>query len=250
MHTGSNKHDTDHQTMTAFHILYQDEDYIAVHKPSGLLVHRSWLSQDKVFLLQELRNQLGQHVYPIHRLDRATSGVIIFAFSSEAAALLNECFTSHQVEKTYHAFVRGWLPQHEMLIDHAIQDRETDTPYQEARTRLRESMRYEIPLPVDRYPQARYSLIEAIPLTGRRHQIRKHLKHISHPIIGDIRYGKGTHNRFFRDHLNSHRLLLMAYQLKFNHPVSGEPISIHAANEAAWQSLQDRLAMYQRTSPP
>jgi tRNA pseudouridine65 synthase len=214
-----------------FPILFQDAHYIAVHKPSGLLVHRSWMSQDRVFLLQELRNQIGQHVYPVHRLDRATSGVIIFGLSSESAQALNQVVTGQEVQKTYHAIVRGWLPQTELLVDHPIQDRETDTPYQEAQTRLRELARVELPFAVDRYPQARYSLVEAQPLTGRRHQIRKHLKHISHPIIGDIRYGKGTHNRFFRDQFNIQRLLLCARQLRFRHPLTTEHIEINAADD-------------------
>lgn len=218
-------------------VLYRDEDYIAVHKPPGLLVHRSWLSEDKEFLLQRLRNQIGQRIYPVHRLDRATSGVIIFALTSHAAQALNQVFTEQKVTKTYNAIVRGWLPEPELMVDHAIQDRETGTPYQQAQTRFRELARIELPFAVDRYPQARYSLVEAQPLTGRRHQIRKHLKHISHPIIGDIRYGKGTHNRFFRDHFNVQRLLLMAQSLCLIHPMTGKELKITAQPEPEWTSL-------------
>ncbi|MCW8962874.1 MAG: pseudouridine synthase [Gammaproteobacteria bacterium] len=218
-------------------VLFKDEHYIAVHKPSGLLVHRSWLSQDRVFLLQQLRNQIGQRVYPVHRLDRATSGVIIFGLSSESAQALNQVFTDQRASKSYHAIVRGWLPEPEVFVDHPIQDRETDTPYQEAQTRFRELARTELPFAVDRYPQARYSLVEAQPLTGRRHQIRKHLKHISHPIIGDIRYGKGTHNRFFRQQFGIQRLLLSAQRLRFQHPLTGEAINIGAAEDAEWSRV-------------
>jgi tRNA pseudouridine65 synthase len=228
---------------------YQDEYYIAVHKPAGLLVHRSWLSEDRVFLLQRLRDQIGQRVYPVHRLDRATSGVIIFALDSESAQRLNQVFTDQQVHKTYHAVVRGWLPQAEMLIDHAVQDKETNTPYQEAQTRLKELDRAELPVAVDRYPQARYSLVEAQPLTGRRHQIRKHLKHISHPIIGDVRYGKGTHNRFFREQLDCQRLLLMAQRLQFTHPISGQQIVINASSEPQWSRLLKKLGLYDQHHP-
>lgn len=218
-------------------ILYQDSYYIAVHKPQGLLVHRCWLSNDKIFLLQELRNQIGQHVYPVHRLDRATSGVIIFGLSSEAASQLNELFMSHEVSKTYHAIVRGWFREKALLVDHEIADRETNTPAQEARTRFRELSRCELPFAVDKYPQSRYSLIEAKPLTGRRHQIRKHLKHISHPIIGDVRYGKGTHNRFFRDQFGMQRLLLTAKKLEFTHPYTKVKLCIGANKEEDWYDL-------------
>jgi len=220
-----------------FPVLFKDAHYIAVHKPSGLLVHRSWLSQDRVFLLQQLRDQIGQRVYPVHRLDRATSGVIIFGLSSESAQALNQVFTDQQVSKSYHAIVRGWLPEPEVFVDHPIQDKETNTPYQEAQTRFRELARTELAFAVDRYPQARYSLIEARPLTGRRHQIRKHLKHISHPIIGDIRYGKGTHNRFFREQFGIQRLLLSAQCLCFQHPLTRETVDIKAAKDAEWSRV-------------
>lgn len=220
-----------------FPVVYQDDYYVAVHKPHGLLVHRSRLSQDRIFLLQELRNQLDQHVYPVHRLDRATSGVIIFGLSSDAAKQLNQLFTDHEVEKTYHAIVRGWMPQHEVTVDHAIADPESNTPEQQAITRFHELARCELPFAVDKYLQARYSLVEAIPLTGRRHQIRKHLKHISHPIIGDVRYGKGTHNRFFIEQFACHRLLLVARQLRFTHPYTLKPITIEAQEDEQWQTL-------------
>ena len=226
--------------------VYRDNHFVAVHKPAGLLVHRSRLSEDKEFLLQRLRNQIGQHVYPVHRLDRATSGVIIFALNSEAAQLLNLAFTGQNVTKTYHAIVRGWLPEPELLVDHPLQDKETGTPYQDAQTRFRELTRTELPFAVDRYPRARYSLVEAQPLTGRRHQIRKHLKHISHPIIGDIRYGKGTHNRFFRDHFGCHRLLLMAQSLHFRHPFSKRPVAIAANEDQQWKDLLIQSGLHDR----
>lgn len=225
----------------ALRVLFRDEHFIAVHKPSGLLVHKSWISSDTVFLLQRLRDQIGQRVYPAHRLDRATSGVIIFGLSSEASKLMGQLFTDHQVSKIYHAIVRGWLAEPEMLVDHPMQDKESNKPLQEAKTDFRELARVELPYAVDRYPTSRYSLVEARPLTGRRHQIRKHLKHISHPIIGDTSYGKNTHNRFFRDQFGVQRLLLLARELRFKHPVTGAMICITAWDEPQWVGLLHAL---------
>ena len=218
-------------------ILFRDENFIAVHKPPGLLVHKSWISRDTVFLLQTLRDQIGERVYPMHRLDRATSGVIIFGLSGEAAKLMGQLFTDRQVIKTYHAIVRGWLAEPELTVDHPIQDKESNKPLQDAQTHFRELARVELAYAVDRYPSARYSLVEATPLTGRRHQIRKHLKHLSHPIIGDTSYGKSTHNNFFREHFGVHRLLLVARELQFKHPLSGEAVHITSANEPQWTEL-------------
>ncbi|MGV6825767.1 MAG: pseudouridine synthase [bacterium] len=218
-------------------VLFHDEHYIAVDKPPDLLVHRSVLSRDRVFLLQRLRDQIGQHVYPIHRLDRATSGVIVFGLNGEAANRLAEQFTAREVSKIYHAVVRGWMPEHEMRLDHPLQDPETGKPFQEAVTGFRELSRVELPYAVDRYPASRYALVEASPETGRRHQIRKHLKHLSHPIIGDVRYGKGTHNRFFRDQFGIQRLLLRAMSLGFIHPYTSEDIEIPVPRDDQWSSM-------------
>jgi tRNA pseudouridine65 synthase len=221
-------------------LLYQDADYVAVHKPPGLLVHRSWISQDEAFLLQRLRDQIGQRVYPVHRLDRATSGVIFFGLSSGAARRLQKVFESGRATKTYRAVVRGWL-QAPVLVDHDLDDRESGKAPRPARTRLMPLASVEIDAAVDRYPTARYSLVEAEPLTGRRHQIRRHLKHVDHPIVGDTTWGKGTHNRFFRERFDVHRLLLVSWETRFPHPLSGNPTRVHAARDPEWDRLMVAL---------
>lgn len=221
-------------------LLYQDADYVAVHKPPGLLVHRSWISQDEAFLLQRLRNQIGQRVYPVHRLDRATSGVIFFGLSSGAARRLQKVFESGQAAKTYRAVVRGWL-EAPVLVDHDLDDRESGKGSRPARTRLAPLATVEIDAAVDRYATARYALVEAEPITGRRHQIRRHLKHVDHPVIGDTTWGKGTHNRFFRERFGVHRLLLVSWETRFPHPLSGTPVRVRAASDPEWDRLMDAL---------
>ena len=224
-----------------FPVLFRDDDFIAVHKPPGLLVHRSWISEDRIFLLQLLRDQVGRRLYPVHRLDRATSGVILFAFSSEAASALQQQLESSRSVKLYHAVVRGWI--HEAgEIDYPLRDRdEENSVAKEALTRYRPLATVELPHAVGRYSTARYSLLEVRPLTGRRQQIRKHLKHIAHPVIGDTTHGRGEHNRFFREEFDCQRLLLQARELLFSHPFSGEEIGIRAAAEPGWDEVISRL---------
>lgn len=208
-------------------ILYRDADYIAVDKPPGLQVHRSWISEEtEQFLLQRLRDQIGQRVYTIHRLDRPTSGVIIFALSSEAARSMCTVFEERRVEKTYLAIVRGYTDQ-EGHIDYPLQE-EPHKPAQDAVTDYRTLATVELPIPVGRYNTARYSLVEIRPLTGRSRQIRKHFHHIFHPLIGDTSHGEGRHNRLFRERFDVHRLLLHAWKLAFRHPLSGEELVISA----------------------
>lgn len=223
-------------------ILYQDEHYVAIDKPPGLLVHRSPISRDRVFALQTLRDQLGQRVYPVHRLDRATSGVLLFGLSSLAASRLVERFESRQVDKIYLAVARGWTDD-EGLIDHPLADEEGNGTRQPARTRYHRLATLELPFTVDRYPSARYSLLSVSPETGRRQQIRKHLKHISHHVIGDTTHGNGRHNRFFRQHLGLNRLLLTAQRLSFVHPFDGRRVTIAAAPDADWSMLGELFGL-------
>lgn len=212
---------------TPLTILYRDEQYIAVDKPAGLQVHRSWISEeDKTFLLQRLRDQIGQRVYTIHRLDRPTSGVILFALSSEAARSMCTLFENREVEKIYLAVVRGYT-EDTGHIDYPLQE-EPHKPFQEAITDYRTLATVELPIPVGRYNTARYSLVEIKPMTGRSRQIRKHFHHIFHPLIGDTSHGEGRHNRLFREHFAVNRLLLHAWKLQFHHPNSGELLTIRA----------------------
>jgi tRNA pseudouridine65 synthase len=223
-----------------FPVLYRDEHLIAVHKPSGLLVHRSWISEDRVFLLQLLRDQIGQRVYPVHRLDRGTSGVIVFGLSSETARVLQQALERDDAVKRYLAVVRGWIGQAGQ-VDHPVRDRDEGGEAKPALTRYRPLATVELPFAVGRYSTARYTLVEAEPLTGRRQQIRKHMKHIAHPVVGDTTHGRGEHNRFFRERFGSNRLLLQARELGFRHPYSGEPVRLHAADEQDWTSVMQHL---------
>lgn len=217
-------------------ILFQDDHLIAVHKPPGLLMHRSPISRDEVFLVQTLRDQIHRRVYPVHRLDRATSGVVVFGLTPEAAGMLASAFQNAKVDKQYLALARGWTEEHG-VIDHPVADEEGNNQLQEARTSYRTLARVEIPEHVDRYPTSRYSLVSASPLTGRRQQIRKHFKHISHHLIGDTTHGNGRHNRFFRERFGIHRLMLLAHRLAFEHPLTRETVELIAMPEAEWETI-------------
>lgn len=216
-------------------VIYQDEHLIAIHKPAGLLVHRSDVDRHETrFAVQMLRDQIGVPVSPVHRLDKATSGLLLFAVHAEAAQKLTALLMEQRVDKTYLAVVRGW-PAEQGVIDHPLtrikdpydKPREKYEP-QDALTRYRTLNVAAVPIPIDKFPEARYALVEAEPKTGRRHQIRRHLKHIAHPIIGDVRYGKGVHNRFFREHFGIERLLLACTSMRFVHPYFGTELKLRA----------------------
>jgi len=201
-------------------IIHQDDDLVVINKPSGLLVHRSPIDKHETrFAVQELRNQIGQHVYPLHRLDKPTSGVLIFALSSEAASFYGQQFQEHEIHKTYLALVRGHGPN-QLSIDHALKDEADDYAgiagggeAKPALTHMKCLNQFEIPLRVDRYPTTRLSLMQCKPVTGRKHQIRRHLKHIGHPIIGDSRHGKGVLNRACEGYFGAGRLWLACTQM-------------------------------------
>ena len=228
-------------------ILYQDDALVVVNKPSGLLVHRSPIDRHETrFAVQILRDQLGRRVHPAHRLDKGPSGALAFALDRDTAATLAAKFAGQQVRKTYLAIVRGW-PAASGLIEHsleAVQDAyapAADTGPKPCRTEYRVVATVELPLRVDRYPTSRYALVELEPDTGRRHQLRRHLAHVSHPIIGDSTYGKGRHNRVFADLYGVRRLLLACVRLEFAHPVTGEPLLIHADPGTEFDLLRRQL---------
>jgi tRNA pseudouridine65 synthase len=218
-------------------ILYQDEHYVAINKPSGLLVHKSMIDKDEIyFAMQMLRDQLGMYVYPLHRLDKPTSGVLLFALSSEAARVMSELFSVHAMEKRYIAIVRGYLEE-EGIIEHALShkhDKMTDAKAkedkepQEAMTHYKSLARVELPHAIGKYAQTRYSLVELTPKTGRKHQLRRHMKHISHHILGDTKYGRGEHNSFVRQQYSCNRLMLHAMTLEVMHPYTKEKLEIVA----------------------
>jgi tRNA pseudouridine65 synthase len=213
-----------------FPILFEDEFFIAINKPSGILVHSTGLSEDKVFVLQLLQEQLGgAKVFTTHRIDRGSSGVLVFAKSSEAARHLGEQFMGKTIEKKYLAMVRGWLDE-PATIDYALTDKDSKKKIPlDAITHYKPIGKSEINEPIGlRYPTARFSLVEAYPETGRRHQIRKHLAHIHHPIIGDVRHGDVKQNKYFRDVFNMRRMMLHAASISFEHPEKHEPVTIEA----------------------
>ncbi|KOO14135.1 pseudouridine synthase [Vibrio xuii] len=227
-------------------IVFQDEYFVAVNKPAGMLVHRSWLDKHETqFVMQTLRDQIGQHVFPLHRLDRPTSGVLIFALSSEVASQVMPMFANHEMEKTYHAIVRGWIEESGRLdyalkveLDkiadkHASQEKEA----QEAITDYWPLAKVEVPHSTGKFPTTRYCLMEMKPLTGRKHQLRRHMAHLRHPIVGDTTHGDGKHNKLYREVYDSHRLLLHASSLEFVHPFTNEKVLIKAGIDETWQKL-------------
>lgn len=236
-------------TLVLLPILYRDDDLVAVNKPRSLLVHRSLIdTQETSFALQILRDQIGQYVYPVHRLDKATSGVLIFALSGAAARGLSQAFADGQVQKSYLALVRGIpsdqsidYPLKEVLDKKADSRARKDKAAQAAQTALKCLESYELPYAVDRYPTSRYSLVSAHPKTGRKHQIRRHLSHIRHPIVGDSNYGVGKHNRFFAEQFGLRRLYLSCVELSFNHPVSGEALTIKADLDHEFNAVLESL---------
>lgn len=220
-------------------ILFQDEHLIAINKPSGLLVHKSWVAKDaKEFALQTVRDQVGKHVFPIHRLDRATSGVLLFAFSGEMAQQVQAQW--EQAQKKYWAVVRGWFNE-AVLVDHPLKGMkdygQDPTTSQAAQTQFTPLAKVEMDASIDKYPKSRFSLVQAQPMQGRTHQIRRHFKHLSHPIIGDARYGKGNYNRYFAEHLDCGRLLLHARQLQIEHPITQQTLCIEAPVEGQMANL-------------
>lgn len=219
-------------------ILYMDERLVAVDKPTGLLSTPSAQASDRVTCMSLLRDQLGHRVYPVHRLDRATSGVIVFGRSPDAARDAALLFRERQVQKRYLALVRGWLDE-SGTIDYPIEGAREGLKV-EAVTTWRRLEQVELPVPVGRYQTARYSLVEARPISGRRHQIRRHFKHLRHPIVGDPDYGDTHHNRFFRERFGIRRLMLHAWALELQTRHAGGDLRIQApVPEEMARILQD-----------
>ncbi|WP_215226160.1 pseudouridine synthase [Echinicola shivajiensis] len=211
-------------------ILYQDDYYIAVNKPAGMMVHKSNIAMEDepVYALQTLRDQIGLKVYPLHRIDRPTSGILWFAKSSEAVAPFQELFTNNEIKKYYLTIVRGYTKEKEALIDHPLK-KKLKKELQDAQTEYLRLAEVEIPFASSpKHETSRYSLVRAYPLTGRMHQIRRHMAHERNYIIGDNTHGDNRQNRFFRMHYNMHNMLLHAWQTEFIHPITKEVIRVKA----------------------
>jgi tRNA pseudouridine65 synthase len=207
-------------------IVYQDDHLIAINKPHGLLVHRSSIANDaKEFALQLLRDQIARWVSPVHRLDRKTGGLLLFAFEKDVEIAMHKQFQEGLVSKKYIAVVRGYAPD-QLDIDYPLM-KENGT-MQDAFTSFVTLKRTELDIPLGNHPTSRYSLVEASPTTGRMHQLRKHFAHIFHPIIGDRKHGCNKQNRFFKQEWEMTTMLLHASELKFNHPVTGAEVLLKA----------------------
>lgn len=232
-------------------ILYQDEYLVAVNKPAGLFVHRSYMDKDEIyFALQLTRDQVGQYVYPVHRLDRPTSGVLLFALNPEIAGLMSEMFFKGTIQKTYYALTRGHLTG-EQTIDYPLKEKldrlgdkdvSRNKEPQQAVTVCESILTATLPISVGKFDSVRYSLLRLQPKTGRRHQIRRHLAHLRHPIIGDINYGDNKQNPFFREFFGFRRLMLLAKKLEFMHPVTNRNVLIETDFDQQWHHVFDKLS--------
>ena len=235
--------------------VYRDQWLLAVHKPAGLLVHRSPIDRHETeFALQYARAlNGGEHVHPVHRLDRPTSGLLVFARDPETASVLGKALMAGEVHKQYLAMVRGWT-EDTGLIDHPLREQPTDRrhkddpqPVREALTRYRRLATTEIPVEIEGYPASRYSLVALYPETGRKHQLRRHMQHISHPIIGDTNYGRTRHNHYFAERFGQSRLMLAATAMAFRHPVTGQPLILRTAPDASFLQV---LSIFGEVLPP
>ncbi len=228
-------------------ILYRDDCLVAINKPAGLLVHRSDIDRHETrFAVQLLRDQIGQRVHPLHRLDKGTSGVLLFALDAGSARAIGGQFQRDEVNKRYLAIVRGWPPE-TGVIDHPLSRQfddygrkfGADSPGEAlpAVTEYQRLATVELPEPVDRYPTSRYALVSLNPKSGRQHQLRRHMKHIAHPIIGDATWGKGVHNRYFQQRFGCGRLLLACTRIELRHPQDARKLSIVAPLEKSFAGV-------------
>ena len=216
-------------------ILYADSYLVVIDKPAGIFVHAPTLHRERLsphhHCLGILRRQLGREVHPVHRLDRATSGVVLFALEREYLGAFTGLFQRREIRKIYYAVVRGWLD------DGGVIDRTIDG--KESRTNYRVVARAEVSAPVGRYSTGRFSLVELRPETGRFHQLRRHFHSISHPILGDTVHGDSKQNRYFREKVGISGLMLKAYSLEFTHPMTGERSLFHSRWGCKWLRIFD-----------
>lgn len=221
-------------------LLHLDDHLAVIDKPAGLLVHRTTLdAHEDDAALQRLRDQLGRPVWPVHRLDRGTSGVLVFALQAEVASQLGVALSERLTHKRYLALVRGWPAQDRGTVDHPLaRDPELPSagqPMLDAQTHWECLQRFTVPVSTHpQFPDTRLSLLACEPVQGRRHQIRRHLKHLAHPIVGDANHGKGPLNRTLAAHLGVQRMWLHALTLRLQHPVTGAPLTLEAPPGPEW----------------
>lgn len=221
------------QPITSLEILFENEDLIAVNKPHGLLVHRSRIAADaEEFALQILRDQIGQPVWPVHRLDRKTSGVLLFTKSKAANSIAQQIFQDRKIKKVYLALVRGFMPE-KGTIDYPLSN---ESAPKEAVTHYSLLQKFEIDLPLGDFQTSRYSLLKVEPETGRFHQIRKHMTHLFHPILGDRPHGCNKQNRLWKKEFGLTKMLLHAQSLEFEYP-EGNIIQIEAKKSAEFERV-------------
>lgn len=225
-----------------FRILYQDPHLIAIDKPAGYHVHppedESIQISQKRNCMALLRKQINQYLHPAHRIDCPTAGVVLFALDVEASRRINLLFQERRIRKTYYCVVRGWAPE-EDRITRALAGEKDGGVKLDAETVFARMARIELPHAVGRYSTARYSLLHVEPLTGRLHQIRRHLAGAGYPLVGDTVHGDGEHNRHFRNQLQIPGLLLKAQALSFEHPMTQEPIYIESRWSGRWHRIFD-----------
>lgn len=218
-------------------IVYEDQYIVAVNKPNNILIHYSHYARNikEPTLIDLLEEQFGNRFYPLHRLDRKTSGIILLSKEKEYIPLFQELFFNDAIQKTYWGIVRGFSPE-QGCIDSPVKNPDTKL-YKEALTNYRTLAKATVDAPVHPYPQARYSLIELKPKTGRMHQLRIHLNKISHPLVGDYKYGDRFHNRLYEQHFDCHNLFLHALELQFTHPYTHEELKLTAPFNSNWEKI-------------
>lgn len=219
-------------------VLFEDDFCVIANKPNNVLVHHAHHSRNKIdedSLLQLLENQLSLKLYPVHRLDRKTSGILLLAKKTAYVSEFQNLFTKNEIEKTYYAIVRGFSPS-ELVINSPVKGRDADV-YKDAETHLTTLQTIELNIPVKPYDKSRYSLVKLLPKTGRMHQLRIHLTKISHPIIGDPKYGDKNHNIMYENQWNATHLFLHAASLEFVHPFTSQKLLINAPFPENWISI-------------
>jgi len=223
-------------------ILFEDDYIVCASKPNNVVVHHAHHSRnvaDEASLLQLLQEQCGEKMYPIHRLDRKTSGIILLAKKSEYVAKFQELFMNNQIQKTYYGIVRGHAPETK-IIDSPVKGRDANV-HKEAETHLATAKTVTINIPVKPYDTSRYSLVKLTPKTGRLHQLRIHMNKISHPLIGDPKYGDKNHNMMFLENFNCENLFLHAHSLEFTHPYLNEKLEVIADFPQDWNTVFEKF---------